>query len=227
MTSRLELLRRYLDGQLDLETSRELEALLARDAGARRELDAYRDLLSRLQSCSRPEPAHDFAAQVMRRLPAAPRRSLLQDVLLRPRLSVAGMLGLAFLLLLTWMPLDRLRQQRVAPPPPARADATGVNAPVANGQAPAGITPSRVVVRFVLPAPGARRVALAGDFNGWRIGEILLSDEKGDGIFSATVPLPPGHHSYLFWVDGRWVQDPAAPASVPDGFGQRNSVLDL
>ena len=91
---------------------------------------------------------------------------------------------------------------------------------------PVGVTPSRVLVRFVLPAHGARHVKLAGDFNGWRTDDIELSDEKGDGVFTATVPLPAGHHSYLFNVDGNWVQDPAA-TSIPDGFGQQNSVLDF
>jgi 1,4-alpha-glucan branching enzyme len=84
-----------------------------------------------------------------------------------------------------------------------------------------------VLVRFVLPARGAKRVALAGDFNGWRTDDVLLRDERGDGVFSATVALPPGRHSYLFWVDGRWQEDPAASASLPDGFGRRNSILEL
>jgi hypothetical protein len=31
----------------------------------------------------------------------------------------------------------------------------------------------------------------------------------------------------MFVVDGRWVTDPGAPATIDDGYGGRNAVLDL
>ncbi|HJZ88097.1 MAG TPA: isoamylase early set domain-containing protein [Polyangia bacterium] len=217
MKRRLELFRRYLDHELELADARELEALLAREGVARAELEAYRSLcerLARLHDATVLEPAPDFAARVMRRLPAAPRRSLVRELLLAPRLSLAAVVGLLALAALVWLPLRPLRTRPQVVTAAHEASVVGVQ-------------PSRILVRFVLPAQGARRVALAGDFNGWRVDDIVLTDSHGDGLWSATVPLPPGHHSYLFWVDGKWVQDPAAAASVPDGFGQRNSVLDL
>src|SRR5262249_42184152 len=152
----------------------------------------------------------DFVARVMRNLPAAPSRSFWRELMFVPRLSVGALVGLLALGGIVWFSYSRVKQPQVAVAPPA-----GVT-----------VTPSRIMVRFVLPAHGARRVALAGDFNGWRTDDITLVDERGDGVFSATVALPPGRTSYLFWVDGRWVQDPGAP-SIPDGFGQQNSVLDL
>ena len=205
---RLELFRRYLDRELDARGTRELERLLAGDAGARAELETYRSLLAELAGSAAPEPPVDFAARVMRNLPAAPRRSWWREVVFVPRLSLGALVALVALGVLVWLSSSRLRPAPIAPAPPP------------------GIAPSRIMVRFVLPARGAHRVALAGDFNGWRTDDVALVDERGDGVFSATIALPPGRTSYLFWVDGRWVQDPAAP-SIPDGFGQQNSVLDL
>src|SRR5262249_24111659 len=160
----------------------------------------------------------DFTARVMRRLPPAPRRAWWRETLLKPRLSLIGLVGLSALAVLAWLPLWALRG--AAPSGPVT-----VATPSAPHEVePVGGTPPRILVRFVLTARGARRVALAGDFNGWRTDDILLTDEHGDGMFSATVSLPPGRLSYLFWVDGQWMQDPAAGASLPDGFGQHNSV---
>lgn len=83
-----------------------------------------------------------------------------------------------------------------------------------------------VAVRFVLHAPEARTVSLAGTFNQWDSGATPLVRSDG-GMWSATLVLPAGEHEYAFVVDGaRWVPDPAAPG-VDDGFGRRNSVLTL
>jgi Glycogen recognition site of AMP-activated protein kinase len=215
-TRRLELFRRYLDRDIDLGSARELEQLLAQDGAARAELDAYRKMISDLRTVQAPEPPTDFVARVMRALPAAPRRSFWRDVVLAPRLSLGAALGVAGLLAVTWFAFNRLSH------PHMKNEVQAVRVE----PAPPGVVPSRVLVRFVLPAKGAKHVKLAGDFNGWRTDDVELVDEKGDGVFTATVPLPAGHHSYLFNVDGNWVQDPAA-TSVPDGFGQQNSVLDL
>jgi hypothetical protein len=31
----------------------------------------------------------------------------------------------------------------------------------------------------------------------------------------------------MFLVDGRWVTDPSAPATLDDGFGGKNGLLEL
>jgi hypothetical protein len=83
-----------------------------------------------------------------------------------------------------------------------------------------------VTVRFVLVAPGAQQVALAGTFNHWNWAGTPLV-RSGADTWTATLTLPAGQHQYAFVVDGaRWIPDPAAPA-VDDGFGRRNSVLTL
>lgn len=87
--------------------------------------------------------------------------------------------------------------------------------------------PSLVTVRFVLVAPDAHAVSLAGTFNQWDANATPLVRSGPAGVWTATLSLPAGQHQYAFVVDGQqWVPDPAAPA-VDDGFGRRNSVLTL
>ena len=98
-------------------------------------------------------------------------------------------------------------------------------------QASEGARPMRVAagdsvyVRFVLYAPTARRVAVAGTFNQWDQTASPLARVGAGGVWTITLALPQGHHQYAFVVDGaRWVPDPAAPG-VDDGFGRRNSMV--
>lgn len=86
-------------------------------------------------------------------------------------------------------------------------------------------TAESVFVRFVLYAPDARGVALAGTFNEWDPSLTPLVRGSEAGVWTATVALPVGQHQYAFVLDGeRWVPDPAAPR-VDDGFGRANSLL--
>ncbi|GDX81082.1 hypothetical protein LBMAG42_28930 [Deltaproteobacteria bacterium] len=82
------------------------------------------------------------------------------------------------------------------------------------------------LVRFVLHAPAAHDVRVAGTWNGWDTARESLHAGP-DGVFFATLSLPPGQHEYQFIVDGAWMADPASPLSRDDGFGRRNSVLSL
>ncbi len=85
----------------------------------------------------------------------------------------------------------------------------------------------RSVVTFVLVAPGARSVALAGDFDGWDRARMPMR-RVASGLWTLDVPLAPGRYQYAFVVDGsRFVADPAAPRAVGDDFGQPNSVVTV
>lgn len=80
-------------------------------------------------------------------------------------------------------------------------------------------------VEFVLHAPDARSVAVAGDFNDWNATVTPLA-RRHDGLWVARVPLPAGRYEYTFVVDGAtWMPDPAAPAAPGGDFGATNSVL--
>jgi 1,4-alpha-glucan branching enzyme len=95
------------------------------------------------------------------------------------------------------------------------------------GRSPAADGPAPVTVRFVLVAPDAHQVTVAGTFNQWDAAATPLVRSGTAGVWTATLSLPAGEHQYAFVVDGaRWVPDPSAPA-VNDGFGRRNSVLAL
>ena len=84
----------------------------------------------------------------------------------------------------------------------------------------AGVTP----VQFLLAAPEARSVSLAGDFNRWDPAATPLTPGT-DGVWSVVVPLARGAFAYSFIVDGReWRADPVTPAASDD-FGRPSSVL--
>src|SRR5262245_11931816 len=61
-------------------------------------------------------------------------------------------------------------------------------------------SPSLVTVRFVLTAPDAHAVSLAGTFNQWNSQATPLVRTGASGVWTATVSLPPGQHQYAFVV---------------------------
>jgi hypothetical protein len=79
------------------------------------------------------------------------------------------------------------------------------------------------VVKFVLIAPQAARVAVVGDFNGWDDTKTPAI-RQADGTWATFVTLRPGRHVYSFIVDGQFIPDPTAPFAPDDGFGQKSSV---
>ena len=57
---------------------------------------------------------------------------------------------------------------------------------------------------FSLLAPDALIVQLVGDFTQWQERPIDMQKD-GNGIWRATVKLPPGEHHYRFLVDGEFL----------------------
>lgn len=83
-----------------------------------------------------------------------------------------------------------------------------------------------VPTQFVLRAPRASRVALVGDFNSWNAAVTPLTRVSSSGIWTVTVPLAPGRHTYAFMVDGTaWTLDPRAPTAQDPDFGTPSSVV--
>ncbi|HEU5170793.1 MAG TPA: isoamylase early set domain-containing protein [Gemmatimonadales bacterium] len=82
------------------------------------------------------------------------------------------------------------------------------------------------VVRFVLAAPGAGRVNLVGDFNGWDADATPLRLTGSGGVWIADVPLRRGRHEYAFLIDGHeWRPDPAAPRAPTNDYDTPNSAI--
>ena len=109
----------------------------------------------------------------------------------------------------------------------ALAPACGPGFPgIDGGQGAAG--PERVEggIRFSIHHPKAKKVMIAGDFNGWSPVADPLLDRGGTGLWSIVLPLPPGRYEYKFVVDGeKWIPDPGNPEREKDGFGGYNSVV--
>lgn len=68
-------------------------------------------------------------------------------------------------------------------------------------------------VEFVLKAPKAKRVTIAGDFNDWQ--PEPMNGSKGR--WQLLLPLPPGRYQYAFQVDGIWTPDPGAKETAAKG----------
>lgn len=82
------------------------------------------------------------------------------------------------------------------------------------------------IVQFILTAPAASRVALAGDFNGWDTRTIPLTRATRDGRWAVTLALAPGRHSYAYVVDDtQWVRDPAGTPAEPNELTPPRSVV--
>jgi hypothetical protein len=120
---------------------------------------------------------------------------------------------------------------RVSPIVAALASAAVVLAIVLPGRGAAPPPPDPdgpvevVYVQFLLEAPSATSVAVAGDFTEWEP-SFTLEDADGDGVWSGRMPVRPGVHAYMFVVDEtEWRTDPNATRYQDDGFGNRNAVL--
>ena len=211
MTRFEELLEDYFAAGLSAEEEREFAALLAVPEN-RRMLEEHQTLVRLLGAVRRRPLLPSFTDEVLAQLPE---RTLggwerLWNFLWTPRVvrwNAASAIALSVLL--------------IAAPVIWRAWP---------GSAPAVRQPRQTVTlfRFTLHAPGAERVSVAGDFNGWRTEEVLLSDVTGSGQFSTTLALKPGRYAYMFLIDGTtWVPDPRAEEYRDDGFGNRNAVLTI
>jgi len=69
---------------------------------------------------------------------------------------------------------------------------------------------------------GARKIGLAGDFNGWQPQRMR---KQKDGSFVAIVPLAAGNYEYKFLVDGQWVLDDDNSAWAVNTYGTMNSIV--
>ena len=82
------------------------------------------------------------------------------------------------------------------------------------------------IVQFMLTAPAASRVMLAGDFNGWDPRSTPMARASLDGRWAVTLALAPGRHHYAYVVDDtQWVRDPVATAAEPNELTPPRSIL--
>ena len=81
-------------------------------------------------------------------------------------------------------------------------------------------------VRFEFIHPTAKRVCVAGSFNGWNPSATPLAP-AGRGRWLRELWLPQDTCEYLFVVDGVWMFDPNATDYMPNIFGGMNAVIEV
>jgi len=205
----IQALRELMGGELSQE---ELDQIFQESPELKDSAISLRQRLGSLRDVPVPELPVDFTARVVSRLsesqPAAkPRKAWFSVPRLALGAALAAILSLALWRVFPWEP-------RLGPPLSVR-EALGPE-----GQ-------KVYFVRFALKESGAKQVAVAGDFNQWMPME-LGQDRDESGNFSVEIPLEAGTYSYSFLVDGKkWLADPAADRVVDDGFGKKNSVINL
>ena len=82
----------------------------------------------------------------------------------------------------------------------------------------------------VVAGKGQHTVLLSGTFNQWADkapAADVLTDPAGTGTWSVQKQLAPGVYQYKFVVDGQWMADAQNPNQTPDGFGGKNSVVEV
>lgn len=79
---------------------------------------------------------------------------------------------------------------------------------------------------FHLQAPFAKSVKLVGDFTEWEKFPLDLMKSK-DGVWFIMVPLPRGHYSYRFIVDGQWHDDSHPSQRATNSFSTANAMMEV
>jgi hypothetical protein len=112
--------------------------------------------------------------------------------------------------------------------PDSRVGAPGLSTVVIGDTVVSTLRDTLRLVRLILDAPDARRVAVAGDFNRWDAESTPLVRDERSRRWSVTLALHDGEHRYAFVVDGtRWVPDPRAERSARGEDGRVYSLLNL
>jgi hypothetical protein len=82
--------------------------------------------------------------------------------------------------------------------------------------------------QFVFRSATARRVSVVGDFNEWNAASAPMTREAAGDLWSVTIPIAPGRHTYGFMVnDSTFTLDPdtrVARTRDPD-LGAEGSVV--
>ena len=97
--------------------------------------------------------------------------------------------------------------------------------PAANGMADA-LPP--IAQQFVFRSASAHRVAVVGDFNRWSPAASPMTRSPGGDLWSVTIPITPGRHTYAFMVDDSvFTLDPdtRAPRARDPDLGAEGSVV--
>ena len=86
---------------------------------------------------------------------------------------------------------------------------------------------------FLMYAPEAKTVSVAGTFNDWRVDANPLTPDP-DGTWRTFLTLAPGRYEYKYIIDGKWCSEPGSDGMydgrggcVCNEFGTMNRVLEV
>jgi len=194
-------------------TEDEMKALLKEDPTFLASADSLAIYFRKIHQEVPPPLSPDFAQRVFNRIQAPSFWERIRESLFTLRgLSLAG--GLAVAILAATIVLPRFFSKTTFPGLALR-EGTGSH------------QEKVFYVRFALKNPRAHTVSVAGDFNQWNETPLTLADAR-EGLYTVELPIPSGTYSYAFLVDGkRWIADPTADRVVDDGFGNKNSLINL
>ncbi|MFO7937254.1 MAG: glycogen-binding domain-containing protein [Kiritimatiellia bacterium] len=106
----------------------------------------------------------------------------------------------------------------------AKKTAARKNTVAGKTASPSVKAPKKSRVTFTYRAEAGSKVYLAGSFNDWNPSAKKMTDKKKNGIYTATVVLPPGSYEYKFIINGTWCADPECADWVQNDHGTLNSV---
>ncbi|MDI6727330.1 MAG: hypothetical protein QMD44_00220 [Thermodesulfovibrionales bacterium] len=214
MNSDMEIIHRLLDGEVSDEEKREILNKINSDPVLKDEFNRIDKVIRMVENSERLIAPASFTADVMKKLPAR-RNSYIKEIwdflfkgrVLRWNMATAIVVAGFFVVVITGIFEFQKKNNLVQ-----YASTSGE---------------SSITVRINFYAPEAKKVAIAGDFNKWKVNENILN-KQDNGIWTIEIPLKPGTYNYMFVVDGKvWVTDPKAESYRDDGFGYKNAVLNV
>jgi chromosome partitioning protein len=90
-----------------------------------------------------------------------------------------------------------------------------------------GARPTARGVLFVYPAGPDVEVCVAADVNGWSATAHRMRYNADLAAHEICIPFPKGRHPYRYVVSGQWITDPHNPYTVPNPYGQLDSVVEV
>ena len=90
-----------------------------------------------------------------------------------------------------------------------------------------GVKQQGDVVIFAVKFEEAKKVLIAGDFNGWSAMGTPLHTNGRPGVWTTKLPLPRGRYRYRLIVDGQWMTDPNNKYVEVNEYGEMNNIVEV
>ncbi|MCL4476993.1 MAG: isoamylase early set domain-containing protein [Nitrospirae bacterium] len=215
MDKNMELIHKLLDGEVSEEEKKEILDRIDSDPVLKMELDALSMAVHIVEKSERLSVPPSFTSKVMGKLPVrkSSYREKVWDFFFKDRVLRWNMVTAAATVCLVIIVFTGVFQFQ-------KKHSLISHTNISEG--------STVTVKFNIYVPDAKEVAIAGDFNKWKVDGKNMMKKQDNGIWTIEIPLKPGAYNYMFVMDGKvWLSDPNAESYQDDGFGYKNSVLKV